>query len=839
MSASIAKCVETCYVSAGCNCVPHCVHWSHQNVVAYASNRNIILYDPGSRSSTGKIISVLQGHKVRVNCVKWVQEMPSLVYQTETVNELISASSDQTIKIWTKNGDQYEVTSTLAGHDGIVTIVDAIYLHEEGQSTLKPRTLIASTSTDSTIKIWERRQDENEFKLLQTISRGKGFALCLAWCVLPTTNTAILTVGDDDCKLLLYVESGGQFVKVNTLQGHEDWVRAVQAIVTDDGDLLLASCGQDFFIRLWRISPEKEEALDNRNEEIKIEGNTFSVMSREKTKRFNVSLESVLLGHENWVYDVHWKPAVFKDGVRHQPMCLVSASMDKTMIIWRLDADSGIWMDSVRVGEVGGNTLGLYGCQFSPTGDSILGHGFQGAFHLWHTDGAESDNGWSPGVVVSGHFGSVEDIDWDPQNGDFLLSVGMDQTTRLHAPWIQSNSVSWHEIARPQVHGYDMQCISMVSRNRFVSGADEKVVRVFDAPINFLQNFSQLSKIKLTGEELEKSAKNAPMGASVPALGLSNKAVYEGESMAPVSDREINHPSELYSEIYFSSVSLNQPPTEEHLLQNSLWPETQKLYGHGFEIFCLASHPSGTVVASACKATRPEHAAIILWDTSTWKQLCQLPSHSLTITQLAFSHDGEHLLSVSRDRTWSLFRRRPNSTLDGPLYSRVAFTDKKTAIHGRIIWACSWSHDDNFFATASRDKKVIIWGKDSYSTSASCLGNYKSCSSPLDVKDAATAIAFAPVSTQDGSYLLSIGTESGAIKLFKWHPATTEWNLCFDFDQSLRHSLTVKRLRWRPRLGRVGSQVDNAGNSDEKWLQLASCSNDCSVKIYNIKLNEL
>ena len=49
-------------------------------------------------------------------------------------------------------------------------------------------------------------------------------------------------------------------------------------------------------------------------------------------------------------------------------------------------------MTQVRVGEVGGNTLGLYGGVFGPRGDLILAHGYQGAFHLWKRSTRSSSN---------------------------------------------------------------------------------------------------------------------------------------------------------------------------------------------------------------------------------------------------------------------------------------------------------------------------------------------------------------------------------------------------------------------------------------------------------------
>lgn len=36
-----------------------------------------------------------------------------------------------------------------------------------------------------------------------------------------------------------------------------------------------------------------------------------------------------------------------------------------------------------RMGEVGGNTLGYYGCAFGSHGDTLIAHGYHGAFNMW------------------------------------------------------------------------------------------------------------------------------------------------------------------------------------------------------------------------------------------------------------------------------------------------------------------------------------------------------------------------------------------------------------------------------------------------------------------------
>lgn len=173
---------------------------------------------------------------------------------------------------------------------------------------------------------------------------------------------------------------------------------------------MLASCSQDCYIRLWRI---KFNQSDSENV-IKTRGGSFGVF-----------VDSILTGHEGWVYSVNWSI---------NSLQLLSASLDKSMIIWELDPETNLWVDKMRVGEVGGNTLGFYGGVFSPDGNSILGHGYNGAFHVWTNNNGE----WEPCVTVGGHFREVTDLAWEPR-GEFLVTVSHDQTTRIHAPWSKSD----------------------------------------------------------------------------------------------------------------------------------------------------------------------------------------------------------------------------------------------------------------------------------------------------------------------------------------------------------------------------------------------------------------
>lgn len=574
-------------------------------------------------------------------------------------------------------------------------------------------------------------------------------------------------------------------------------------------------------------------SLEDEDDSIKLKENTFTLQDGGISITAAITLETLLAGHENWVNSIHWQPPFYKDGVLQQPMKLLSASMDKTMILWSPDEESGVWLEQVRVGEVGGNTLGFYNCQFGENGTMIIAHAFHGALHLWKQS-IVNPRRWVPGIVISGHFDGVQDLIWDPE-GEFIITTSTDQTTRLFAPWKKKgqSQMTWHEIARPQIHGYNLKCLALIDRFLFVSGADEKVLRVFSAPRNFVENFCSISGQSLD-HMLCDDDPDFPEGATVPALGLSNKAIFPGDLVPQIYEEDplLSNPAFGYPEVIFQPAVLSEPPAEDHLLQNTLWPEVQKLYGHGYEIFCVACNNSKTLIASACKAAQKEHAAIILWSTMSWKQVQSLVFHTLTVTQMAFSPDDKFLLAVSRDRTWSLWKRQDVTSPEfDPFFSLFAFTNKITSVHSRIIWSCDWSPDSKYFFTGSRDKKVVVWGECN-SNDDLVEHSIGPCSSVLDVGSSVTAVSVCPVLDLVHRYVVAVGLESGKICLYSWKKTNQEvndWTRCIETTPSQGHALGVRKIAWK----------SCSGDTEEphevtEWLHFASCGEDHTVKIYRV-----
>ncbi|KAJ6145170.1 Elongator complex protein 2 [Penicillium chermesinum] len=710
--------VTTDYISVGGNRHPGAADWDvATGVVAFGADNNVALWEPLDPSNRG-VYALLVGHSTKL---PWSGSTPAPPPAT------------------------YSHAATLEGHSGSINTIAVA-----GGSDI-----VVSGGADGTVRVWRiKAQAELECSLLETITmKPRFFPLALALNVL-AGGSLVFAVAGTTTSVQIFVSEKPKdkthFQRRAILSGHEAWVRSLAFALDKQnktGDILLASASQDKYIRLWRLRQGEastpapiddadpllggmEPTLSNKAHEFEASGSKYSL-----------TFEALLFGNEDWIYTTVWNP----DPTRSQ---LLSASADNTVTIWEQDTASGVWMSMRKNGR---NQC-----------TERIDHSYR-------------KYGWLLERTVVAR--------WQAGAGCKRLEylVTADQTTRLHAEWLRDGKRSWHEFSRPQIHGYDLNCIDTLGSSQFVSGADEKLLRVFNEPKQIAALLEQLS-----GFKQQSAGSELPDTAEIPVLGLSNKA--QGDE-APVEEGEPNDAASVPTPAV--SLSLDRPPLEDQLARYTLWPEHEKLYGHGYEISAVAVSHDRKLIATACKASSVDHAVIRLYDTSDWHEIKpSLTAHSLTITDLAFSGDDKYLLSVGRDRQWALFSR---SDQDPNIFSSYSSNPKG---HSRMILGAAWA--------PSADKRVLP---------------------PLDAIISAVAILPSPYKN---SFVLAAGEDSGALSIHGIALESLEAQHMVTLDQAVAPSRAITQLSWRP--------VSTFDGEAKARFELGVASEDNSVRIYAISM---
>ena len=447
-------------------------------------------------------------------------------------------------------------------------------------------------------------------------------------------------------------------------------------------------------------------------------------------------------------------------------------------------------MNERRFGEFGTGGLGFFGGLFSPDGKQVFAHGLNGSFHRWvHTP---EQGLWQPELAITGHPSPVKDVVWDPKH-QFFLSASLDQSTRLHGVWRRDGVESWHELNRPQSHGYDMQALAFIGgdSSSIASAADEKIVRTFEAPKGWVRSAKKLGVID---DDVDEESR--PLGASLPPQSLSNRLVKNDEHPDEQAAKEKDEKERDWSLSHSYGAQLARPPVEEQLV-TSLWPESNKLFGHGYELFSIAAAHHSNLVATACKAQSAKHAVVRITDAIKGTHYGNpLEGHTLTITRIQFSPDDQLILSVSRDRTWRLFEKKEGDDE----YMAVAANKS----HGRIIWDCSFSDCGNAFVTASRDKTARVWCRSGTSNEDNSSWDAVSV---LKFEHAATAVSLS------GNHL-AVGLENGVVEVFeKSETGFDNWSKRYTVEE---HNAFVNRVHLSNRT-------------------LLSCSEDNKIALIELK----
>ncbi|KAG5749300.1 hypothetical protein H9Q69_012055 [Fusarium xylarioides] len=294
--------------------------------------------DPSSWLPAGPPRHVLQSHRTPINCVAFHPIFSSIA----------SGDEDATIKIW--DWEFGELERTVKGHTKAVLDLD--------YGGPKGHTLLASCSSDLTIKLWD---PSNEYQNIRTLP-GHDHSVSAVRFIPSGAPGAplsgnLLASASRDVTVRIWDVTTGYCVK--TIRGHVDWIRDVAPSL--DGKYLL-STGNDRTVRLWDISvPNPEAKLVMIGHEHFVECCTFAPPAayshmatlaglkkappasstaefmatggRDKTIKLwdgRGTCIKTLIGHDNWVRGLVFHPS---------GKFLLSVSDDKTIRCWDLSQE--------------------------------------------------------------------------------------------------------------------------------------------------------------------------------------------------------------------------------------------------------------------------------------------------------------------------------------------------------------------------------------------------------------------------------------------------------------------------------------------------------------------
>ena len=853
------------FISANTNTTLHCLDYNqHYNILAYGSHNLIHINNP----SEVKTYFTLKGHSKRVNVIKFIDNHKK---GGNKIIELLSAGADGKIIHWEnlnsdkkyifdykswKKAKEYTSSEIIKNKDiseeniPSINILETLYI----SSIEKYFTIFSSNGI---LDLFYFDIDLNEYKLFASLNFTRKLQDTISLCVI-NENYLMMLTGGYDRKINIYIVmrvntmnqqlqmNNNNLEKINPVEyctsliGHENDIRDISIVSSEKFDnvnsIFFCSCSQDSYIRVWNVTKLEKNDLSKLADNVNTL-KTNSIYDEYKSKTsyvikvpihdkekitinneyeyYNITLDSVLSGHEDVVSSVKW-------GKIDENFVILSSSLDFSVGIWVYDKKYNIWDKKYSLGEMIGNKHAFFYATFLNSYKEVLAYSYHGSLYYWKMN---NEGTFVANPIIHGHFEEVTDIRWDLSNS-ILFSCSHDETTRSFGYWKKNKT--WHEINRPQIHGYpihSLSCINMTKNKdeelicKIISASEEKVLRMFNPPFNIIKFLKELSKKELkfksdnSNEFYEKKYGNVE--GSKQALGLMNREVVLEEKDEEASNFDYSKfdPDAILTnkseQVYVSKYNYEIPPDEDFLSNNTLWPEEAKMYGHGNEIYTIDISHDGKFLASGQKAQEVKNAKLYLWDVENKKLIKKLDGCTLTIVQISFSPNDNFLLTVSRDRSWNIYIKKDNS---------YEFYQNLKNAHKRIIWCCSWSFDEKYFITGSRDKFISIWTQDDKK-------KFKKFST-LENKEPVTSIEFINKSFNNGDcYIFIVGFESGAISIGKFLVKDKKIEIIYNLNDFLVHGAKVNKIR-------------SFVNKDNKCY-FATCSEDFSVRIFNFDIKEI
>ena len=526
--------------------------------------------------------------------------------------------------------------------------------------------LIASASSDQTIKLWNRKG-----VLLRTLYDHKDTVWCVSFSPDLSPERQIIATASKDKTIKLWHREGHLIM---TLRGHQDEVKWVT--FSPDGQFI-ASASQDKTIKVWnRNTGELLKTFNGHQDSVlsvSFSSDSQLIVSASKDKTINLwNLEGKLIqtlnGHSDAVWTVNFSP---------NGEMIASGSDDYTIKLWKRNGSTYQIFKTLKQDQTPVNNI-----SFSPDGQRIASGTSNGEVKLWASDGTLIS-------TLIGHGGAVNQVSFTSDSRT-LLSASSDWTVRL---WSMENIPP--KVFQPEYKVFGLGASFNPDGKLIATPSDNNTFRLWNPILGTRQLTVQGHQDQVTGISF------SPDGTMMASVSLDKTVRLWQTNGKPI--RTLLGHLQGVNDVSFSP----ERSPERQLIASASQDQTVKVWQRDGKLLYTLRHddavtsvsfsPNGRILASASR-----DQTVRLWNRQDGKLIAKLPSNR-KFSSVSFSPTDNHLIAAATDDgSIKLWRSQDGNWQDISILTPIG-------AHKKAVYKVSFSPDGETLASASEDGTVKIW----------------------------------------------------------------------------------------------------------------------------------